>query len=436
MATGIGSGLSTQFGIETESTIGTPVAVTRFVEIDSDSLMADHTIAQGQGLRGNLYRRDARRVLVGRHAKGDVPFDLPTNGMGKILQHCLGSFSTTATVLSGTAYQQIHNTGSLQGKTFTAQKGIADTTGYIHPYTYPGAKVTSWEISAQPGGLVKFKLSIDAVDEVTESQLVAPTTLAASASAAATSISTTASIPAGTYISIGTDALTEYVTTGTPTGSGPYTIPITGTGTGNGLKYAHASGAPVGSSPNVYNSLTKLQTASYTATTGLFSFKDAHFVVGGTTSQVSGVWTNTGGIACTPANGIVIKNIDLKGSNALKVDRYGAGSQTVAEQLENGFRDITGSLDIEYNNRWFYDAYQVDQALALVMTFQNLDAQIGSTGKYPTVQFYLPAITFEDGASLQAPGPDVITQKLAFTALDDGTNGTLQAYVISTDTSV
>jgi hypothetical protein len=70
------------------------------------------------------------------------------------------------------------------------------------------------------------------------------------------------------------------------------------------------------------------------------------------------------------------------------------------------------------------------------MTFQNLDGQIGATGKYPTVQFYLPAITFEDGASPQAAGPDVISQKLAFTALDDGTNGTLQAYVVSTDTSV
>jgi hypothetical protein len=436
MATGIGSGLSTQFGIETETTIGTPVAVTRFLEVDSETLMADHTIAQGQGLRGNLYRRDARRVLVARHAKGDVPFDLPTNGMGKILQHCLGSFSTTATVVSGAAYQQIHNTGSVQGKTFTAQKGIADTTGYIHPYTYPGCKVTSWEVSAQPGAMVKFKMSIDAVDEVTESQAVTPTTLAAAASAGATSISTVASIPSGTYINVGTDSLTEYVTTGTPTGAGPYTIPITGSGTANGLKYAHASGAVVGNSPNVYNSLTKLQTASYSATTSMFSFKDAHFVIGGTTSQVSGVWTNTGGLACTPANGIVIKNIDLKGTNALKVDRYGAGVQTVAEQLENGFRDITGSMDIEYNNRWFYDAYQVDQALTLVMTFQNLDAPIGATGRYPTVQFYLPAITFEDGASLQAPGPDVITQKLSFTALDDGTNGTLQAYVVSTDTSV
>lgn len=434
MTTGIGSGLSAQFGIETESTYGTPVAVSRFVEHDSDSLQLHRTIAQGQGLRGSLFRRDARRVQVARMASGDVPFDLPSNGMGKIVQHMIGSFGATATVVTGAAYQQIHNAGSLQGKSFTAQKGVPDVTGYIHPLTYPGCKVTAWELDAAQGGIVKVKLSLDAMDEVTESQAVAPTTLASSAIATATSISTVASIPAGTYISIGTDALTEYVVTGTPSGVGPYTIPITSPA--GGLKYAHASGAPVGQNTATYNSTAKLQTAVYGASTGLLSFKDAHLIIGGTTSVVSNVWTNTGGIAMSPGNGYIVRNISLKGSNALKTDRIGAGSTVKAEQLENNFRDITGSLDVEFHDRWFYDAYQLDQSVTLVLNFQNLDAQIGTTGKYPTMSVYLPAISFEDGASPQVPGPDVVVQKLAFTALDDGTNGTMQIVIVSTDTSV
>lgn len=67
------------------------------------------------------------------------------------------------------------------------------------------------------------------------------TTLSASTSIGATSISTAASIPVGSTIMIDTGALVEYAVTGTPTGSGPYTIPLASTGTGSALAKAHAS---------------------------------------------------------------------------------------------------------------------------------------------------------------------------------------------------
>lgn len=69
------------------------------------------------------------------------------------------------------------------------------------------------------------------------------TTLSASAAAGATSISTVATIPAGTLVQIGSGATAEVFTTGTPTGSGPYTVPLT-TPTG-GLVFAHASAQAV-----------------------------------------------------------------------------------------------------------------------------------------------------------------------------------------------
>lgn len=65
------------------------------------------------------------------------------------------------------------------------------------------------------------------------------TTLSASAAAGAATISTTATITAGTTVQIGTGPKAEVFTVGTPTGSGPYTIPLT-TPTG-GLAYPHAS---------------------------------------------------------------------------------------------------------------------------------------------------------------------------------------------------
>ncbi|MFE9448267.1 hypothetical protein [Streptomyces sp. NPDC006739] len=69
------------------------------------------------------------------------------------------------------------------------------------------------------------------------------TTLSAQAAAGATSITTVASIPASTVVQIGSGATAEVFTTGTPTGTGPYTIPLT-TPTG-GLVYAHASAQAV-----------------------------------------------------------------------------------------------------------------------------------------------------------------------------------------------
>ena len=136
----VGAGLSASFGIATESTFGTPVAATRFYEFDSETLgMKKHT-AQGLGLRqGGLGKRGARRIFTGREAGGDVNLDAPTAGLGLLLQHMLGSFTTTATSVGGGLYQQVHNLGSLNGKSFTTQVVKPDTTGVLtqEAFTYP-----------------------------------------------------------------------------------------------------------------------------------------------------------------------------------------------------------------------------------------------------------------------------------------------------------
>lgn len=69
------------------------------------------------------------------------------------------------------------------------------------------------------------------------------TTLSTSAAIGATSISAVATIPAATIIQIGSGATAECFTTGAPTGSGPFTIPLSSP-TG-GLQFAHASAQAV-----------------------------------------------------------------------------------------------------------------------------------------------------------------------------------------------
>jgi len=420
----VGSGLSAQLGIVTETTPGTPVAVTRFYEFDKETMSEKKHTVQGVGLRaGALTKRGSRRVQTAREAGGTVGFDVPTSGLGLTLQHMLGSFSTTATSLGGGLFQQIHNTGSLQGKAFTTQIVKPDYTGVLaqNAYTYTGCKITDWTISGQTEAQLKLELTIDAMDQFTPSTAWAGTTLASSASAAGTSISATATIAAGSYILIGTGLTAEVVLTGTPTGAGPFTIPVS-----PALAYAHASASPVTSPTAVnYGAPAALQAASYTAGTSIFSYDatGSTLIAGGSTTVVSGVWTNTGGVAVGN-----VRSFTLKGTNPLKLDRFGIGSAIKSEPIENDYRSYPLEAEVEYGSAYFYQNYAADTALALLLKFT------APGGVY--LQFYVPVAFQNDGTDPEVSGPDILIPKLQFEILDDGTNGALQAVLVNTDAAV
>jgi hypothetical protein len=418
----VGSGLSSTLGIATETTVGTPVAVTRFVEFNTESLQLKKTTVQGQGLRGGaLVRRAQRRNYVARAAGGDINFDVPTSGFGLFLQHMLGSFTTTPTSLGGGVFQQVHNVASLQGKTFTTQVVKPDVTGVLaqQAFTYPGCKVTQWELSVQQAQQLQVKLTIDALDEATPGN-VTSTALSALTAAGATSLTTPVTIPAGSYITVGTGLLAEVVVTGTPTGAGPFTIPVS-----PALTYGHAAAAYVGSATNIaYGAATALQAASYTASTSMWDFSEGTLVAGGSTSVVSNVWTNTGGVSLG-----VVRTVSITGSNKLKVDRWGLGSTVRAEQLENDFRDYNASFTVEYNSRQTYDTAAADAALALRLTFTHRN-------NGAIISVYAPLGFQDDSSSPQIGGPDITMENLSFTLLDDGTNGALQIVYTSTDAAV
>ena len=421
----VGSGLSSSFGIATETTVGTPAAVTRFFEFDSETLSLRKKIVQGVGLRGGgIDKRAARRILVSREAQGDVTLSPTTNGYGLLISHLLGSFTATATSIGSGLYQQIHNPGPLAGKTFTGQLVRPDTTGTLtqEAFTYTGCKVTGWEISSTQGGEVKLKMTVDALDEATPSNGFANTVLSALTVAGATSMSTAATIPTGSWVTVGIAGIgAEVVQTGVPSGAGPYTIPVVSPG---GLTLPHPSASPVGSATGVnYVVGTALQAASYTAGTNLFAFEEGQLIAGGTTSVVGGVWTNTGG---QPVGNV--RKVLLKVKNQLKVDRYALGQLTRNEQLDNGFRDYMGTFDIEYGGRAFYDAFASDTPIAMQLKF--------TTPQGGVLQFYMPMAFQNDGSCPQVGGPDVIVQKIALEFLNDGTNGAMQVVYTSTDVSL
>ncbi|WP_055591124.1 phage tail tube protein, partial [Streptacidiphilus griseoplanus] len=107
---------------------------------------------------------------------------------------------------------------------------------------YQGSVNAEWDIDvmAYPDLTGHFLRAVIGPDTVTAG---ISTTLSASTTAGATSISVPVSIPAGSLIKIDTAANIEYALTGTPTGSGPYTIPITSPA--GGLTLPHSSSVAV-----------------------------------------------------------------------------------------------------------------------------------------------------------------------------------------------
>lgn len=107
---------------------------------------------------------------------------------------------------------------------------------------YQGVVHAEWslDVMAYPDLIGHFLAGIIGPDTVTAG---VSTTLSSSSVIGATSIPTAATIPSGSTIAIDTGTNLEYATTGTPTGSGPYTIPIVSPV--GGLTKAHSSSVTV-----------------------------------------------------------------------------------------------------------------------------------------------------------------------------------------------
>lgn len=177
-----GSGLDGQLGVAAESTWGTGVTVTRFPEFNTESLKREVTWLEPAGLRvGTKAKRVSRIRQARKWASGDFEFDVVTLGMGLFVKHMLGSTVTTPTLISGTAYKQVHTPGDYRGLGLTIQVGRPEPSGTVRPFTYSGCKVTGWEFSIEDSQYPKLKLTIDGKNEDTATALATASYLAGAA---------------------------------------------------------------------------------------------------------------------------------------------------------------------------------------------------------------------------------------------------------------
>lgn len=342
----VGSGLSGQLGLAEESTVGTPVTVTRFYEYTSLKPKHSKMTKTSAGIRaGAKGHRERNRSLVGKSLGADVEMNVYSKGYGVLLKHMLGG-SSIAQIGATPVWRQIHLAGDLTGKSLTVQGGFAESySGTVRPYTYNGCKVDSWEMSCQADDLLRLKLTLDGWNWTTATAL----------------------------------ASASYLT-----------------------------------------SLEEFHWAQLTAT------------IGGTLTTSAGRTTLAGATAVKGLRGFT-----LKGDNPLRTDRRLAGGAGVkSEQLENGWRNYTGDLDLEFADRTqFADLFDADTSTALQLTFTGV-VDVGSAN-FAALRLTYPKVRFDDG-SPDAGGPDIVDGKISFTALEDdaGTHPLIQFEYESVDTAI
>ena len=382
-ATVVGAGLSGTAGIATETTNGTAITPTHFLEFNSESMKGDKNVVQGKGLRGGatgsgggpgagtgLYMRTSRRVVGSWGAKGGLVFDAPYNGLGLWLEHMLGAYNPGVTAGTNnplvveqsatTAYLQTYAPGSLAGKTFTLQIGKPDSTGTVRPFTYVGCKVGDWELATEVNKYATFTLGIDAWQELTPDNPQSTT-------------------------------------------AGP-----------------------------------ALTAASYTAGEQFFHFREATIFNGGTLTTTAGITTlGTPTAAARVTKASVKQTMPHDDSRFFIAGTGGTGGSAVAgvksEQLENEFRTISGALDVEfYSLAAYYDVFYGDTTANLLLTFTGPVA-IAST-YYPTLSILVPNIKY-DGETPAVAGPGILNHSLPFSGLDDEADNQIQVQYMSTDTA-
>ena len=127
------------------------------------------------------------------------------------------------------------------------------------------------------------------------------------------------------------------------------------------------------------------------------------------------------------------KEVQIKGTNAIDDERYYFGSITKQEQLVNGFRALTGTAVITFNDlTTVYNAMAADTPVALSLSVQSANFISGST--YGAVNILIPRLYWDKDA-INLKGPQLIDQDIAFTALYDNVNTPIQIQYVTLDSA-
>jgi hypothetical protein len=151
----LASGLAGQLGFAAESTYGTFVAPTRFLELTSSSVKYERERIESNGIRAG--RRVLHRWAAGvQRAAGDVEFEMAPQGFALLWAHIIGG---TDVITGSNPYTHTMSPGDLAGKSLSLQIGKPDVGGVVRVFSYLGCKVTGAELSCSAGEYAMMNVS-------------------------------------------------------------------------------------------------------------------------------------------------------------------------------------------------------------------------------------------------------------------------------------
>jgi hypothetical protein len=158
----LGFGYNAWLGFGTESTYGTPVTRTAFLEINSESLVAEDDVVDGNSTFS--LTKDKDNFTQGRKkVGGNVEFDVRQQGAETLFKHALGSHGYTA-IGTGTASGTEHTFGIADalptGLTMEVNRDVCS-------FVYHGCKINELTLNGDNEGILKASASIIAEDEGT-----------------------------------------------------------------------------------------------------------------------------------------------------------------------------------------------------------------------------------------------------------------------------
>jgi hypothetical protein len=432
----VNSGIGSQLVMIPESTYGVAPALTgpalMPVEFESEGLELKKTTVQGAGLHaGGLHNRAPRRKLTNYEAAGPIALDLPTRYLNGLLKQMFGSagqpLATLAQMSTTGVYSAVHGPGSLKGVSMAIQKGVPSVDGAApNPFTYVGMKLTDWEISVATGALAKLALSWTGRNELAGAFPNGGTSVSGDPLNAATPALATFTEAANNDVFYFREAT---LFTGTPTSgvsgsalSAPPSVPATTVAITSPYPYLTCVTIAAGTlTAVVVNGVTVGTTAGTYAVPANGSISIT-YTAAPTWTWFAGVTSLTSPVALGN-----VKTASVKYAFHYDDARYFLGSAGFkAEPIENNWRDISGSIEIEWlNAETMYAAFAADTPLAIRLDF--VGPIIGTSGTNTQLMSLLVPAIYLDGEAPKVGGPAVVTQKLPFAGLDDGTNNPIQA---------
>jgi tail tube protein len=167
-----GSGMNAQLGFVAETTYGTAVVVTKFLEFVSESLAADIERIESQGLRAGRRVQLSAQWAAGRSsAGGDIELELSNVGQGLLWLHAMGASGSSG----GGPYIHTYTPADLQTLFMTMQVGKPFIGGTVQAFTYTGCTIAGWELSASAGEIATVTFNILAQAESTAIALATAT---------------------------------------------------------------------------------------------------------------------------------------------------------------------------------------------------------------------------------------------------------------------